>query len=62
MIDSNRPPPDWPPGGHVTFSHYATRYREGLDLVLKDIQADVPSGTKVRHNVLPCKLEADYMS
>ena len=48
VVESNRPAPDWPQGGHVTFNHYATRYREGLDLVLKDIQCDVPSGTKVR--------------
>lgn len=31
----------------MTFSHYSTRYREGLDLVLKDIKVDFPSGTKV---------------
>ena len=47
MVEDNRPASDWPQGGHVTFNHYATRYREGLDLVLKDVQCDVPSGTKV---------------
>ena len=31
----------------MTFKRYSTRYREGLDLVLKDIQADLPAGTKV---------------
>lgn len=47
VIESNRPRPDWPAAGHVKFDHYSTRYREGLDLVLKDIAADVPAGTKV---------------
>ena len=47
MVESHRPSPDWPAGGNVTFKHYSTRYREGLDLVLKDVNADVPAGTKV---------------
>ena len=28
---------NWPEKGHIHFEHYQTRYREGLDLVLKDI-------------------------
>ena len=47
VIPDSRPSPDWPDRGHVTFNSYSTRYREGLDLVLKDIKADFPSGTKV---------------
>ena len=47
IVDSNRPPDNWPPEGHVKFDHYSTRYREGLDLVLKDISVDIPGGTKV---------------
>ena len=47
IIESNRPPENWPPEGHVKFDHYSTRYREGLDLVLKDITVDIPGGTKV---------------
>ena len=47
--ENHRPSPDWPPRGHVKFDHYSTRYREGLDLVLKDISVDVPGGTKVAY-------------
>ena len=47
VINDCRPAPDWPERGHVTFNRYSTRYREGLDLVLKDIKADLPAGTKV---------------
>ena len=46
-IATRKPPRDWPPEGHVKFDHYSTRYREGLDLVLKDISVDIPGGTKV---------------
>ena len=48
IIDSCQPPDDWPTDGHVKFDHYSTRYREGLDLVLKDIDVDIAGGTKVR--------------
>ncbi|KAJ3092332.1 hypothetical protein HK102_008482 [Quaeritorhiza haematococci] len=37
MIESRRPPPTWPEAGRIEFRSYGTRYREGLDLVLKDI-------------------------
>ena len=52
IIPDNRPSPAWPDRGHVTFNSYSTRYREGLDLVLKDINADFPSGTKVSYRFL----------
>lgn len=42
-----KPPADWPKKGVVTFDHYATRYRKGLDLVLRDISAQVNAGEKV---------------
>ena len=47
IIESHRPPDGWPSEGHVKFDHYSTHYREGLDLVLKDITVDIPGGTKV---------------
>ena len=31
------PPPEWPQHGVVKFDNYQTRYREGLDLVLRGI-------------------------
>ena len=47
IIDSRRPPPQWPSEGNVKFDKYSTRYREGLDLVLRNISVDIPGGTKV---------------
>ena len=48
VIDTRRPPHNWPADGHVKFDRYSTRYRPGLDLVLKDISVDISGGTKVR--------------
>ncbi|KAG0271907.1 Canalicular multispecific organic anion transporter 2, partial [Linnemannia gamsii] len=30
-------PENWPQAGHIEFRNYSTRYRQGLDLVVKDI-------------------------
>ncbi|CAG2180614.1 unnamed protein product, partial [Oppiella nova] len=38
---------NWPERGCVEFSGYGTRYREGLDLVLKGIDLNVGKGEKV---------------
>lgn len=38
---------NWPHEGAIKYDNYSTRYREGLDLVVKDINLDVKSGEKV---------------
>ena len=47
-MPENRPPKQWPDRGHVEFSDYATRYRDGLNLVLKDINCDFRPAEKVK--------------
>ncbi|PKS10337.1 hypothetical protein jhhlp_002088 [Lomentospora prolificans] len=47
IIPSNRPPVAWPAKGAVTFNGFSTRYREGLDLVLKNINLDIKSHEKI---------------
>ncbi|XP_025100022.1 LOW QUALITY PROTEIN: multidrug resistance-associated protein 1-like [Pomacea canaliculata] len=42
-----RPDPSWPERGRLMFSEYSTRYRPGLDLVLRDISFIVEAGQKV---------------
>jgi len=46
-IEETKPEKNWPTKGSVTFSEYSTRYREGLDLVLKKISCEIHSGEKV---------------
>ncbi|ULT92472.1 hypothetical protein L3Y34_009926 [Caenorhabditis briggsae] len=46
-IEGQAPPTGWPSRGVVTFDGYSTRYREGLDLVLRGISADVRAGEKI---------------
>lgn len=47
IIAKNRPPVSWPARGEVDFVNYSTRYREGLDLVLKNISLDIKSHEKI---------------
>lgn len=47
IVEGNRPDTDWPTQGHVTFKNYTTRYRSGLDLVLKGIDCSFRPGEKV---------------
>ncbi|KAG0228164.1 hypothetical protein BGW41_003534 [Actinomortierella wolfii] len=37
----------WPQQGKIEFENYSTRYREGLDLVLKDINLTIQPGERV---------------
>ena len=46
-MPENDPDEDWPENGEVRFDNYQTRYREGLDLVLKGIDCQILSGEKV---------------
>jgi len=46
-IPDRKPQPSWPEQGMVTFDHYKTRYREGLDLVLNDVSCVVEPTEKV---------------
>ncbi|KAI1359531.1 metal resistance protein YCF1 [Xylaria arbuscula] len=47
IIPRHRPPVAWPANGAVEFRNYSTRYREGLDLVLKNINLDIKSHEKI---------------
>lgn len=47
IIHRNRPPVSWPAKGEVEFKNYSARYREGLDLVLKNINLDIKSHEKI---------------
>ena len=42
-----RPHGAWPERGVVQFADYATRYREGLDLVVRDIDVTIQGGEKI---------------
>lgn len=47
VIHRHRPPISWPALGAVKFNNYSTKYREGLDLVLKDISLDIRPHEKI---------------
>ncbi|XP_031698824.1 canalicular multispecific organic anion transporter 2 isoform X1 [Anarrhichthys ocellatus] len=46
-VEDKKPPPDWPMEGNVEFHNYSVRYREGLDLVLKNLTLSVKGGEKI---------------
>ena len=46
-IESSKPPNSWPDEGKLAFEGYKTRYRPGLDLVLRGITAQVAAREKV---------------
>ncbi|KAJ1945751.1 hypothetical protein EC988_005683 [Linderina pennispora] len=47
VIEDNRPTEQWPEQGAVEFRNYSTRYREGLDLVLREISFTIRPKEKV---------------
>ncbi|KAJ0426972.1 P-loop containing nucleoside triphosphate hydrolase protein [Aspergillus carlsbadensis] len=47
VIFKNRPAIGWPAQGAVSFQNYSTRYREGLDLVLRDVSLDIKPREKI---------------
>lgn len=47
VIHRNRPASSWPAQGAVEFNNYSTRYREGLDLVLKNISLSIKAHEKI---------------
>ena len=44
---SRQPRHDWPYDGNLELSSYSTRYRDGLPLVLKNVDVKFQGGTKV---------------
>ncbi|KAF9966164.1 Multidrug resistance-associated protein 1 [Mortierella alpina] len=40
-------PPNWPAEGRISFHNYSTRYREGLDLVIKNVTLVISPAEKV---------------
>ncbi|KAF9183410.1 hypothetical protein BGZ50_004257 [Haplosporangium sp. Z 11] len=40
-------PPNWPSDGRVVFKNYSTRYRAGMDLVIKNVSFEVQPAEKV---------------
>ncbi|XP_072229951.1 ATP-binding cassette sub-family C member 3 isoform X1 [Leuresthes tenuis] len=46
-VEDKKPPAEWPIQGNVEFHEYSVRYREGLDLVLKNITLNVKGGEKI---------------
>ncbi|XP_012946263.2 multidrug resistance-associated protein 1 [Aplysia californica] len=47
IIEEKRPDPSWPQLGNVEFQGYETRYRPGLDLVLKGLSCTIKGGEKI---------------
>lgn len=46
-IAETEPASTWPATGDVSYEHVAARYRENLDLVLRDVSFDIKGGEKV---------------
>ena len=46
---AHRPSAGWPEQGTVVVEDYATRYREGMDLVIRGVNARIRAREKVCH-------------
>ena len=49
IYPDNRPPADWPHKGRMRIEGFDLKYREGLPLVLKNIDCAIEPGEKVLH-------------
>jgi ABC-type multidrug transport system fused ATPase/permease subunit len=47
LLEDKRPPPEWPQFGEIRFENLQMRYREGLDLVLKGLDAVIKPNEKI---------------
>ncbi|KAL9964378.1 hypothetical protein ACROYT_G028009 [Oculina patagonica] len=47
VIPDNRPPDGWPDAGNIIIEEFDLKYREGLPLVLKQINCDIKPGEKI---------------
>ncbi|KAF9182685.1 hypothetical protein BGZ51_004502 [Haplosporangium sp. Z 767] len=47
VIPDSRTDESWPQRGGIVFKDYSTRYREGLDLVLKNLDVTIQGGEKI---------------
>ncbi|KAF8936121.1 hypothetical protein BGZ58_004586 [Dissophora ornata] len=47
VIPDSKTDEAWPQQGEITFQDYSTRYREGLDLVLKKVSVTIKGGERV---------------
>ena len=52
IIETNRPPNDWPQEGKIQVDELNIRYREELPMALEDVTFDVKAGEKVIENWL----------
>ncbi|KAF9435257.1 hypothetical protein BGZ76_006612 [Entomortierella beljakovae] len=47
LPEDDKLPPNWPSEGRIVFKDYSTRYRQGLELVIKDISFEIQPAEKV---------------
>ena len=47
FVPENRPVSSWPQKGGIKFEHYSTKYRDNLDLILRDINLDIKPQEKI---------------